>query len=52
MPQGLGLLALLVLLYHAGAVLAAGNTTCLSSQLDWYTTAVGETPCKSSQHLE
>ncbi|KAG2049346.1 hypothetical protein BDR06DRAFT_999175 [Suillus hirtellus] len=33
-----------LLLYHAVLVLAAGNTTCLSSQLDWYTTAVGETP--------
>ena len=24
----------------------AGNTTCASSQLDWYTSVVGETPCK------
>jgi hypothetical protein len=49
--QGLAWLALLFL-YHAGAVLAAGNTTCLSGQLDWYTSAVGETPCKSLHHLQ
>ncbi|KAG2155229.1 uncharacterized protein EDB93DRAFT_1080390 [Suillus bovinus] len=41
----------LLLLYHARAVLAAGNTTCLSGQLDWYTTAVGETPCATYQQL-
>ncbi|KAG2113567.1 uncharacterized protein F5147DRAFT_681746 [Suillus discolor] len=40
-----------LLLYHAVVVLAAGNTTCLSSQLDWYTTAVGETPCTTYQRL-
>ncbi|KAG1748042.1 hypothetical protein EDB19DRAFT_1683648 [Suillus lakei] len=48
--QGLAWVALLFL-YHAGAVLAAGNTTCLSGQLDWYTTAVGETPCMTYQRL-
>lgn len=48
--QGLAWLALLFL-YHAGAVLAAGNTTCLSGQLDWYTSAVGETPCMTYQRL-
>ncbi|KAG1878979.1 hypothetical protein F4604DRAFT_1891965 [Suillus subluteus] len=48
--QGFAWVALL-LLYHAGAVLAVGNTTCLSSQLDWYTTAVGETPCMTYQRL-
>lgn len=48
--QGLAWVAFL-LLYHAGAVLAAGNTTCLSGQLDWYTTAVGETPCMTYQRL-
>ncbi|KAG1830235.1 hypothetical protein EV424DRAFT_322543 [Suillus variegatus] len=40
-----------LLLYRAVVVLAAGNTTCLSSQLDWYTTAVGETPCMTYQRL-
>ncbi|KAG1856033.1 hypothetical protein DFJ58DRAFT_345219 [Suillus subalutaceus] len=48
--QGFAWVALL-LLYHAGTVLAVGNTTCLSSQLDWYTTAVGETPCMTYQRL-
>ncbi|KAG1903473.1 uncharacterized protein F5891DRAFT_1019648 [Suillus fuscotomentosus] len=48
--QGLAWVAPL-LLYHAVVVLAAGNTTCLSSQLDWYTTAVGETPCMTYQRL-
>ena len=24
----------------------AGNTTCVSRQLDWYTSVVGESPCK------
>ncbi|KAG1771169.1 hypothetical protein EV702DRAFT_1270918 [Suillus placidus] len=49
--QGFTLVGL-SLLYHAGAVLA-GNTTsrCLSGQLDWYTNAVGETPCMTYQRL-
>ncbi|KAG2337558.1 hypothetical protein BDR05DRAFT_970159 [Suillus weaverae] len=47
--QGFALVGLL-LLYHAGAVLA-GNTTCLSGQLDWYANAVGETPCMTYQRL-
>ncbi|KAH7910213.1 hypothetical protein BJ138DRAFT_1153380 [Hygrophoropsis aurantiaca] len=29
----------------------AGNTTCLSAQLDWYTDAVGESPCMTYQRL-
>ncbi|KIK49041.1 hypothetical protein CY34DRAFT_797420 [Suillus luteus UH-Slu-Lm8-n1] len=44
-------LAWFAFLYYAGAVLAAGNTTCLSGQLDWYTSAVGETPCMTYQRL-
>ncbi|KAI0643035.1 hypothetical protein C8Q79DRAFT_1002797 [Trametes meyenii] len=28
-----------------------GNTTCDSSQLDWYTSVVGETPCDTYQKL-
>ena len=24
----------------------AGNTTCASGQLDWYTSVVGESPCE------
>ncbi|KAI0823202.1 hypothetical protein BC628DRAFT_1325508 [Trametes gibbosa] len=28
-----------------------GNTTCASSQLDWYTDVVGETPCATYQRL-
>ncbi|OBZ71691.1 hypothetical protein A0H81_08586 [Grifola frondosa] len=30
---------------------ASGNTTCASTQLDWYTDAVGETPCVTYQRL-
>ncbi|KAI1789397.1 hypothetical protein LXA43DRAFT_583721 [Ganoderma leucocontextum] len=29
----------------------AGNTTCASGQLDWYTSVVGETPCETYQRL-
>ncbi|KAH9949248.1 hypothetical protein B0H21DRAFT_144909 [Amylocystis lapponica] len=29
----------------------AGNTTCISPSLDWYTHAVGETPCTTYQRL-
>ncbi|KAJ8496963.1 hypothetical protein ONZ51_g793 [Trametes cubensis] len=29
----------------------AGNTTCASTQLDWYTDVVGETPCATYQRL-
>ncbi|KAI0655252.1 hypothetical protein C8Q70DRAFT_435731 [Cubamyces menziesii] len=29
----------------------AGNTTCASGQLDWYTSVVGETPCMTYQRL-
>ena len=28
-----------------------GNTTCVSKQLDWYTSVVGESPCKVSYRL-
>ncbi|KAI9064694.1 hypothetical protein FKP32DRAFT_577122 [Trametes sanguinea] len=30
---------------------SSGNTTCLSSELDWYTDVVGETPCETYQRL-
>ncbi|KAH9924616.1 uncharacterized protein BXZ73DRAFT_79178 [Epithele typhae] len=29
----------------------AGNTTCASAQLDWYTSVVGETPCRTYERL-
>ncbi|KAM5536430.1 hypothetical protein V8D89_009866 [Ganoderma adspersum] len=29
----------------------AGNTTCVSRQLDWYTSVVGESPCMTYQRL-
>ncbi|KAI1789396.1 hypothetical protein LXA43DRAFT_1062907 [Ganoderma leucocontextum] len=29
----------------------AGNTTCASNQLDWYTSVVGESPCVTYQRL-
>ncbi|KAH9935275.1 uncharacterized protein B0H18DRAFT_408059 [Fomitopsis serialis] len=32
-------------------VLGGGNTTCAGSALDWYTNAVGETPCMTYQRL-
>ncbi|KZP30216.1 hypothetical protein FIBSPDRAFT_726409, partial [Athelia psychrophila] len=32
-------------------VQAAGNTTCKTSSLDWYTSVVGETPCQTYQSL-
>ena len=35
---------LLVVVASLGAVFA-GNTTCVDDNLDWYTNAVGETPC-------
>ncbi|KAF8839990.1 hypothetical protein BDN67DRAFT_931143 [Paxillus ammoniavirescens] len=33
------------------AVVRANSTTCVSSQLDWYTNIAGETPCMSYQRL-
>ncbi|EGO25681.1 hypothetical protein SERLADRAFT_415162, partial [Serpula lacrymans var. lacrymans S7.9] len=29
----------------------AGNTTCVGTMLDWYTSAVGESPCMTYQRL-
>ena len=28
----------------------AGNTTCVSNQLSWYSDVVGESPCKLLYH--
>ncbi|KDQ49994.1 hypothetical protein JAAARDRAFT_63400 [Jaapia argillacea MUCL 33604] len=43
-------LALTTIFLSLSAVLA-GNTTCASNQLDWYTSVVGETPCMTYQRL-
>ncbi|EIW59608.1 uncharacterized protein TRAVEDRAFT_147693 [Trametes versicolor FP-101664 SS1] len=37
--------------FAVAGVRAAGNTTCASGQLDWYTNVVGETPCATYQRL-
>ncbi|KAI0643022.1 hypothetical protein C8Q79DRAFT_202122 [Trametes meyenii] len=49
-PQNWGLVCFSVFLLLATTVLA-GNTTCASGQLDWYTSVVGETPCDTYQRL-
>ena len=33
-------------------VARGGNTTCISSELDWYTDVVGETPCELAHRLD
>ncbi|KAI0823191.1 hypothetical protein BC628DRAFT_592049 [Trametes gibbosa] len=33
------------------SVVRAGNTTCASGQLDWYSSVVGESPCVTYQRL-
>ncbi|KAF9806937.1 hypothetical protein IEO21_08451 [Rhodonia placenta] len=38
-------------LVGSSLVLASNTTTCASSALDWYTDAVGETPCMTYQRL-
>ncbi|KAH9846420.1 hypothetical protein C2E23DRAFT_578914 [Lenzites betulinus] len=35
----------------AAVAAAADHTKCASSQLDWYTSVVGETPCKTYERL-
>ncbi|OSD02466.1 hypothetical protein PYCCODRAFT_1445134 [Trametes coccinea BRFM310] len=42
---------LLAALWCSGVIASPGNTTCASSQLDWYTSVVGETPCATYQRL-
>ena len=48
MTQGSSLLLMsAILIATLSAQLAeAGNTTCASKQLDWYSSVVGESPCK------
>ena len=36
----------IVVLFLAVPQVYAGNTTCASSQLDWYSSVVGESPCE------
>ncbi|KAI9064692.1 hypothetical protein FKP32DRAFT_1569415 [Trametes sanguinea] len=51
-PQLRAFLATLLPLFWCSGVLATlGNTTCASADLDWYTNAVGETPCSTYQRL-
>lgn len=49
-PAGHFLLLVLGLVYIAGFS-SAGNTTCISRELDWYTDVVGETPCRTYERL-
>ncbi|KAI0351453.1 hypothetical protein OH77DRAFT_939571 [Trametes cingulata] len=55
MPRLFSLLLFLSLassaLWHGVFGREAGNTTCASGQLDWYTSVVGETPCATYQRL-
>ncbi|KAI0770412.1 hypothetical protein C8Q74DRAFT_898717 [Fomes fomentarius] len=34
-----------------GMLAHAGNTTCISKQLDWYVEEIGESPCVTYQNL-
>ncbi|KAI8971135.1 hypothetical protein BD414DRAFT_426655 [Trametes punicea] len=45
--------SILAAVLYSGAATGrdAGNTTCASTQLDWYTNVVGETPCATYQRL-
>ncbi|KAI9064695.1 hypothetical protein FKP32DRAFT_1713824 [Trametes sanguinea] len=45
------LASLLAASWYSGVIASPGNTTCASSQLDWYTSVVGETPCATYQRL-
>ncbi|KAH9948310.1 hypothetical protein B0H21DRAFT_250993 [Amylocystis lapponica] len=45
------LIVLVPLCLFISGSLGVGNTTCLSDRLDWYTDAVGETPCTTYQRL-
>lgn len=42
---------ILVISALVGDASADGNTTCAGNALDWYTNAVGETPCTTYQRL-
>ncbi|KAH9944607.1 hypothetical protein B0H21DRAFT_779517 [Amylocystis lapponica] len=42
---------LILFVFSTSTSTRAGNTTCLSNSLDWYTDAVGETPCTTYQRL-
>ncbi|OSD02465.1 hypothetical protein PYCCODRAFT_405342 [Trametes coccinea BRFM310] len=47
----LTIISLLALGWRSSLAASTGNTTCLSSELDWYTNVVGETPCETYQRL-
>lgn len=47
----IGLPAALLLAALSVQPVEAGNTTCVSRQLDWYTSVVGESPCTTYQRL-
>ena len=42
------ILAAFLAAFASFRVVSAGNTTCVGDHLDWYTSAVGETPCAFS----
>ncbi|KAE9407226.1 hypothetical protein BT96DRAFT_150585 [Gymnopus androsaceus JB14] len=44
-------LALIISFLSLQAVRSAGNIACADSGLDWYTNAVGETPCQTYEQL-
>ncbi|KAI0351443.1 hypothetical protein OH77DRAFT_1506545 [Trametes cingulata] len=46
-----GALLLCIVHFLLTGVVWAGNTTCASGQLDWYTSVVGESPCITYQRL-
>jgi hypothetical protein len=41
----------LALLAVAAAAAAQNATVCATNQLDWYTSAIGETPCRTYERL-
>ncbi|KIK64698.1 hypothetical protein GYMLUDRAFT_83157, partial [Collybiopsis luxurians FD-317 M1] len=42
---------LLILLIFALAVRSRGDNDCVNDELDWYTSATGETPCQTYEKL-
>ncbi|KAG8704534.1 hypothetical protein FRC08_002184, partial [Ceratobasidium sp. 394] len=43
--------SVLLVVSAALASVRAGNTTCKTTSLDWYTQSVGETPCRTYERL-
>ncbi|KAI9068714.1 hypothetical protein FKP32DRAFT_122803 [Trametes sanguinea] len=49
--SGWTILPLFAVCWWSGLAESTGDTSCLSSELDWYTDVVGETPCETYQRL-